>query len=122
MRYRVIAGYVTVEMGVPGVSGARARRDVRQGLLLPVDVPDAEVRALLEQGHIEPVDDEPASPDPDEDQGDAVPTGTIAEILAWVDSDPDRAALALEAEQAKGDKARSTLVVDLEQLVDSTPE
>ncbi|GAB2951946.1 hypothetical protein GCM10027280_45410 [Micromonospora polyrhachis] len=115
MAYRVIAGYVTVEMGVPEAPSARARRDVRQGLLLPGDVPESEVRALLEQGHIEPVDDEPASPD--DDQDDKVPTGTIAEILAWVDGNPDRAARALDVEQAG--KARSTLVADLTAIVDA---
>lgn len=55
MPYRVTAGYVTVEMDVPG---GRARQDVRRGNLLPADVSAAEVRTLLERGDIEPVDDE----------------------------------------------------------------
>lgn len=65
MAYRVLAGAVTVEMGIPG---GRARQDVRRGEVLPADVPDAEVRELLARGDIE-VDDadmymstEPASP------------------------------------------------------------
>lgn len=52
MRYRVTAGFVTVEMGIPG---GRARQDVRRGALLPVDVSPAEGRSLLALGYVEPV-------------------------------------------------------------------
>lgn len=64
MRYRVVAGYVTVEMGVPEVPGARARRDVPRGELLPEDVPAAEVQALLSSGDIEPAGQEPTPQGP----------------------------------------------------------
>lgn len=53
MRYRVLAGYVTVEMGIPG---GRARQDVAAGAILPDDVPADEVAALLAQGEIAPVE------------------------------------------------------------------
>lgn len=57
----------------------------------------------------------------DED-GDGVPDGTIDQTLAWVNEDPEqvtaRAAAALAAEQAKGDKARSTLVDALTKLAE----
>lgn len=43
-----------------------------------------------------PVTEDPAKPDTQE----AVPVGTIAEVLAWVDGDRDRAARALAAEEA----------------------
>jgi hypothetical protein len=57
-----------------------------------------------------PVDDAPPStPDPD-----AVPTGTAAEVLAWVGEDKDRATRALQAEQA-GQK-RAGLTTQLEKL------
>jgi len=120
MDYRVTAGYVTVETAVPG---GRASVDVGRGQLLPGDVPDEQRELLLAAGHIEPVDEQHAD-DPDDDGGDEggdegeVPDGTIAEVLAWVGGDRDRAARALEVERAKGGKARSTLVGDLEQLVD----
>lgn len=48
----------------------------------------------------------------------AVPTGSIAEILAWVGDDKVKAEQALGAEMAKGDKARSTLIADLEQIAE----
>lgn len=54
MAYRVLAGSVTVEMGIPG---GRARQDVRRGAVLPADVSDAEVRELLARGDVEPVVD-----------------------------------------------------------------
>jgi hypothetical protein len=44
-----------------------------------------------------------------------VPSGTVAEVLAWVGSDTTRAAAALKAELAG--KHRSSLVAQLEQLV-----
>lgn len=46
-----------------------------------------------------------------------VPDGTVAEIIEWVNEDPDqvdeRAEAALAAEEAKGDDARVTLVAAL---------
>lgn len=41
---------------------------------------------------------------------------SAAAIIAWVGDDPERAAVALEAEQDKGEEARSTLVKKLEKL------
>jgi hypothetical protein len=41
---------------------------------------------------------------------------SAAVVLAWVGDDPGRAAVALEAEQAKGEEARSTLTKKLEKL------
>lgn len=108
---RVVAGYVTVETAVPG---GRARIDVPRGAMLPEDVPAEDRDRALAAGDVEPVDDEPAEellpPGPDPD---AVPDGTIAVVLDWVANDPARAQRALEAEEARGDKARSTLVADL---------
>ncbi|MFD1309041.1 hypothetical protein [Streptomyces kaempferi] len=51
--------------------------------------------------------------------GDGPPVdGTIDALMAWVDNDPERAAQALEAEQAK-DKPRSTVVKRLTALADT---
>ena len=58
--------------------------------------------------------EEPADPAGDEPPVD----GTIDDLMAWVDGDPERAAQALEAEQAK-DKPRSTVVKRLAALVGS---
>lgn len=118
MGHVVKAGYVTVETAVPG---GRAQVDIPRSARLPDDVPEAEVRALLERGDIEP--DAPAprpapqpvkAPEPDPD---AVPDGTIPAVIDWVDGDKVRAQRALDAEQAKGETARTTLVNQLQQLL-----
>ena len=74
----------------------------------PVEPLDDEARALLE-----PPAEEPEGPPAELDID-----GTAADVLAWVGEDPERAAEALEAEQAK-DKPRSTLVKQLEKLAGS---
>ena len=43
------------------------------------------------------------------------PSGTAAEVLAWVDDDPQRAQTALEAENCQ-DNPRTTLVSKLEAI------
>jgi len=50
---------------------------------------------------------------------DAVPAGSIEKVLEWVGADKDRAASALDAEQAKGDKARSSLVKTLSEMLET---
>lgn len=45
-----------------------------------------------------------------------VPTGSVKEVLAWVDADADKAKKALDAENAS-DSPRKTLVKDLEEIV-----
>ncbi len=111
MEYRVTAGYVTVEMDIPG---GRARQDVRAGAILPGDVPTAEVRVLLERGDVEPVPVPAAEPEPDPD---AVPDGTVDAVLVWVGDDTDRAGRALEVEQGDGGKNRKGVVDPLTELL-----
>lgn len=61
----------------------------------------------------------PADGPEDPDAGDGPPVdGTIDALMAWVDDDPERAAAALTAEQAK-DKPRSTVVKRLTALADT---
>ncbi len=63
--------------------------------------------------------DEPVEGVQDQGNGadpDAVPAGTIDEVLAWVGDDADRAQEALDAENEG--KARSTLIEALQKLVD----
>lgn len=71
-------------------------------------------------GGDQPPHDPPAGPAAAERTSDPnqVPTGNITDVLNWVGDDADRAARALTVEQAKGDRARSTLVADLEQIAD----
>lgn len=47
---------------------------------------------------------------------------TIAEVEAHLEENPQDAQRVLEAEKARGDDARSTLVSSLEERVNSTPE
>lgn len=64
------------------------------------------------------VSEEPVG-DPAETDGDEPPVdGTIDALMAWVNDDPERAAAALAAEQAK-DKPRSTVVKRLAALADT---
>lgn len=55
--YRVTAGYVTVETAV---EGGRAQVDIPRGALLPEDVPQERVTALLGLGHIGLAESKPA--------------------------------------------------------------
>jgi len=55
----------------------------------------------------------------DDGQNDEVPAGSVAELTEWVGEDAGRAARALEAEQSKGEKARSSLVAHLTKLLDA---
>lgn len=76
----------------------------------PVEPLDSEARALFEG-------DAPAA-DSELADGELNIEATAADVLDWVGDDPERAAEALAAEQAK-DKPRSTLVKQLEKLADS---
>jgi hypothetical protein len=110
----VTDGYVTVPTAV---DGGVAHVDIQRGAILPADVPAEHVEALLARGAIAATDAEPeqasAVADPD-----AVPAAAAAEVLAWVDGNKDRAAKALEVEQAKGEQARKGLTAELTKLVE----
>ena len=104
--YVVTAGYVTVQTAV---SGGRAAVDIPRGATLPDDVPAEQRETLLARGDIAVVTVALAA----EPEWAGLTDGTIAEVLARVGGDPNKAAEALMAEEAKGAKARSTLVRDL---------
>lgn len=76
----------------------------------PVEPLDDDARALLE-----PPAEEQDSGGPEEPPAELDIDATAKEVLAWVGDDPERAAEALAAEQAK-DSPRSTLVKQLEKL------
>jgi hypothetical protein len=67
-------------------------------------------------------EDDPEGPGVDLD-GDGVPEGSAAQVTDWVTEGDDetqhrqRAELALAAEEAKGDRARSTLIAALTRLL-----
>jgi protein involved in temperature-dependent protein secretion len=115
MAHYVTHGYVTVPTAV---DGGVAHVDIRRGAVLPGDVPEEYVAALLARGHIakhEAV--EPAEVAEPEVDSEEVPGGTAVEVLAWVGDNAGRAARALEVEQAKDGGGRSTLVANLSKLV-----
>ncbi len=88
---------------------------------------DGQHTLVTEDGQTEPYNGDPArleDPRLAADAGEGEPSaprppeGTADEVLAWVGEDAERAAAALEAEQARA-KPRSTLVAQLEKLAES---
>ena len=72
---------------------------------------------------VELTNDEVQALDPEawagEAAGRSLATATVAEVLAWVDGDPVRAAQALEVET--DNRARTTLVAKLTELAATNP-
>lgn len=95
-------------MGVEPAEPAPAGPDAANGQGT-ADPPPASVDGDQDQ---DPVADEPADGE--------VPQGNAEEVLAWVGDDPDRARLALDAEQAR-DKPRTTLAAKLTKLAGTVP-
>jgi len=86
-----------------------------------LDCSASEAEHLVNAGYAEHLDeadvDEPAAPPTDPPPAaDAPPDGTIPAVMAWVAGDPARARTALDAEVAKGDAARKTLMANLEEI------
>lgn len=121
----VLAGSVTV---LRKVGAGKAYVDVPQGE--PVGDIDDETRdRYLKSGAIGKRDGEPyeaaARPvpgevEPDEIPGDLLPGGSVEQILAWVGDDLARARVARDMEEAKGPKARATLLTALDDVKVST--
>lgn len=96
------------------------------GAILPPAVAELDKSNLqrhLDRGWVEEVDEpvdepapEPPAPTPPLDP-DAVPSGTAAEVLAWVDNDQARAGRALVVEQT-AEKPRTTLIADLTKVAE----
>lgn len=72
--------------------------------------PVEKLAAVAAEAVAEPVTEDAAAPETEE----AVPAGTIAEVLAWVGEDHDRAVRALAAEEAGHN--RKSLVKSLSAL------
>ena len=84
------------------------------------NAPAGAVEVLEADPEPEPVPEPPAEPPADAGAGGDEPPvdGTIDDLMAWVNDDPERAGRALAAEQAK-DKPRSTVVKRLAVLADT---
>jgi hypothetical protein len=104
-RVRYIGRYREVEIEV---APERWRRVARGSL---IEVSDRVADSLVEQ----PSWQEAGAGTPDA-PADTPPGGTVADVTAWVDGNPDRARVALTAERAG--KGRKKLLELLEQLVD----
>lgn len=123
MRVKVLeAGRAYYNYGIVGfakgeeVSGGFALHLLETGAEVePADEAAEEWLAAAKASEEEPVEE------PDAPPAELDIDGTAAAVLAWVGEDPERAAEALEAEQAK-EKPRSTLVKQLEKLADSGDE
>jgi hypothetical protein len=117
----VLAGSVTV---LRQVGAGKAYVDVAQGE--PVgDIDDETRERLLKSKAIGRRDGQPyeaaARPvpgevEPDEIPGDLLPGGSVEQILGWVGDDLARARVARDMEEAKGPKARATLLAALDKV------
>lgn len=107
MRVRVTAPYVTIksEQGTDGV----AVRGYYAGAI--VDVSEEAVAHLFRKGMVEEVEEV------EEPQPEPVKEPSVKDVLAAVGEDSEAAAAALEAEQAKGDDARKSLVEGLQKVI-----
>jgi len=117
MRARVTAPYVTVKMADP--EGSVTVRGFYAGGI--IDNGDrADVERLIGKGMLEEIEEisEP-QPDPDSFTVSDLVGLSVKEILDRVGDDPEAAAAVLEAEQARGDKTRSTLVESLTAILDA---
>jgi hypothetical protein len=120
----VKAASVTVKRQV---GAGMAYVDVAQGQ--PVgDVDDETRERLLASGAIGKADDAayvaaarpvPGEVEPDEIDKDVIPAGSVEQILGWVGDDLARARVAREMEEAKGPKARATLLAKLDEVKQS---
>lgn len=76
-------------------------------------VPKTNKDRLKLKGESEPAPE----PEPEESEVSSdVPDGTVADVLEWVDGDPERAAEALAVEEAS-EHPRSTLIASLSDLI-----
>jgi hypothetical protein len=112
----VTAGSVTVETSA---GAGRARLDFYRGQALPDDIGPEDRERVLRLGDAEEADDKDAAAE-DADP-DALVTGTIEAVLAWVGADADRAQRALDAETADKGKNRTTLIDRLTAIVEPPP-
>lgn len=88
---------------------------IGRGRPAPSDLSSEDRKRLLAEGYLEEIDAD-TEPEP---QGDGAPT-SVKDILKEVGDDKAKAQEFLDAEKAKGDDARSSLVEKLEAIVGAT--
>lgn len=115
----VVSGDIAVVLLRTGAAVTPADDDAKA---LAGEEPDenaAAVRALLDAG-ITPVadhvDEDDADDDPVEPGDIDIATSTIDQVLDWVGNSSDRALAAHDIEEARGDRARSTLLAKLAEI------
>lgn len=137
MRVRVLAQFplywnYAIQQYKPGEehTGELARHMADNAPDDAVEILEDDREQLLAAADATPAPGSSASPDGGDGDGDGGPApgddmppidGTIGDLMAWVGDDPDRAARALEAEQAK-DKPRSTFVKQLTAITGADDE
>lgn len=119
----VQAGYVTV---LTQVGAGKAYKDFYRGETLPGDVSDEDRERFLASSAVGKRDGDgefvaaarpvPGEVEPDEIDTDVIPGGSVEQIMAWVGDDLARARVARHEETAKGDKARATLLAELDKV------
>lgn len=85
--------------------------DAAEGKLPQDELRETVVQGLIGMGALSATED-----------GDAVPTGTVDEVVKWAEKSPEHAQVALAHEDAKGDNARSTLKSKLKSLISNPQE
>lgn len=126
--YRVTAPYVLLKVR-DQATGKEQVNGFYEGAIVSDSVIDAAFLSRhLDRGWVEEVDEpESAAPaEPEESPAppvdpDAVPSGTAAEVMAWVGSDSARAGRALVVEQT-AEKPRSTLIADLTKVAEQAQQ
>lgn len=125
MRVRVIKPFTAYWNYSVTEFGEGAELEGEQARHFTDNAPEGSIEVLEHDPEPEAQPDTPPATEPDNqqmaDSGEPPVDGTIDQLMAWVDKDPERAARALEAEQAK-DKPRSTVVKKLTDLADSDEE
>ena len=122
----VKAGTVTV---LTQVGAGKAWIDLPQGAPVPDDITDEERERFLKSGAIGKDGDAayvtaarpvPGEVEPDEIDPKIIPSGSVEQILGWVGDDLARARVARDMEEAKGPKARATLLAKLDEVKTKT--
>lgn len=114
----VVSGDIAVVLLRTGAAVTPADDDAKAFAAEKPDENAAAVRALLDAGiTLEQAADHVDEADSDEDPvepGDIdIATSTIDQVLGWVGNSPDRALAAHAIEEARGERARSTLLAKL---------
>lgn len=118
----VKAGTVTV---LTQVGAGKAWIDLPAGAPVPDDITDEERERFLKSGAIGKDGDAayvtaarpvPGEVEPDEIDPKIIPSGSVEQILGWVGDDLARARVARDMEEAKGPKARATLLKALDDV------